>query len=164
MTIYEGITWGFIGFGIIFLIIGFFAFETKKRKDEDDVAMEEETFRLQISLIDEKILELEDYRKYVQDEMDKKHKELLFLYQMITEKEQKIREIEDSKKSYKSDDEKILVNQYSKTSIEDIDADIVENRNEQILGLKKDGYSEKEIAKKLEIGQGEVKLVLNLFG
>jgi len=159
VTLYEGITWAFIGIGILFTIISFLIFETKKKEKIEDQAMEEDAFRLQISLIDEKILELEDYRKYVEEEMDKKHKELLFLYQMITEKERKIKKLSENatiqvipQKQISETEEKVL---------EEID--VLEDRKKQILILKKQGLGKKEIARKLAIGQGEVGLILNLF-
>lgn len=43
------------------------------------------------------------------------------------------------------------------------DTAVHENKNAQILKLYEDGNSTVEIAKKLELGQGEVKLVVDLF-
>ena len=42
--------------------------------------------------------------------------------------------------------------------------DSAENVNEKILRLHREGYSELEIAKQLEKGLPEIKLVLGLFG
>jgi DNA invertase Pin-like site-specific DNA recombinase len=41
--------------------------------------------------------------------------------------------------------------------------EVNQNSNKRILELKNQGYKETEIAKILNIGQGEVRLVLNLY-
>lgn len=157
MTIYEGITLGFIAVGIFFIIIGFTFDRTKKVIKDDEVALEDEAFRTQVNLIDEKVLELNDYHDFVQEEIDKKHKELLFLYQMITEKERAIKEIQieiEKLRNHKEEAEDLTPEEMEVK---------VENSNRRIISLKEQGYQDKEIAKILGIGLGEVQLVLNLF-
>ncbi len=176
MTIYEGITLGFIGVGIIFIILSLFFDKTKKVLNEDEASMEEDRFRTQISLVNDKIIELNDYHTFVQDEIEKKHKELLFLYQMISEKEKTIREI--SVEIEKLQDAKNLqgtmtIQEVEKTEVTSVSSgvsissepsiDSGKTRNQRIIELKGKGYDSKEIAKILDIGQGEVRLVLNLF-
>ena len=46
---------------------------------------------------------------------------------------------------------------------EAVDAVVVENNNDKILRLYKEGMSNVDIAKELGLGVGEVKLVINLF-
>ena len=46
---------------------------------------------------------------------------------------------------------------------EAVDAVVVENNNDKILRLYKEGMSNVDIAKGLGLGVGEVKLVINLF-
>lgn len=161
VTIYEGMTLLFIGVGILILIIGFFYDRTKKSVINDDSALEDEVFRKQVNLINEKIYELNDYHTFVQEEIEKKHKELLFLYQMMAEKEKTIRQIQIELEQMKH------VNSV-KTATSDVSSEQqleekVINSNKRIIELKNNGYNEKEIAKVLDIGQGQVRLVLNLF-
>lgn len=157
MTIYEGMTLGFILVGIIFIILGFTFNRTKIRGDQDDAAMEDETFRKQINLVNEKVLELGDYHNFVKDEIEKKHKELLFLYQMIGEKEKAIKkiqlEIEQVQVKQVATKEEIIVETKQPST----------NSNRRIIDLKEKGYSSLEIAQILDIGIGEVDLVLNLY-
>lgn len=157
MTIYEGMTLGFILVGIIFIILGFTFNRTKIRGDQDDAAMEDETFRKQINLVNEKVLELGDYHNFVKDEIEKKHKELLFLYQMIGEKEKAIKkiqlEIEQVQVKQVATKEEIIVETKQAST----------NSNRRIIDLKEKGYSSLEIAQILDIGIGEVDLVLNLY-
>ncbi len=44
------------------------------------------------------------------------------------------------------------------------DVNVFDNRNDEILKLYKEGRSILDISKKLDIGQGEVKLVIDLYG
>lgn len=177
MTIYEGITLAFIGVGIIFIILSLFFDKTRQAMNSDEASMEDDAFRKQVNLINDKIVELNDYHTYVQDEIEKKHKELLFLYQMIADKEKAVRTIQ-----IEIEQLKIVLDQERRNSVSPLtDEDIetmaqsevitseaiiekdITNKNKRIIELKKQGYDEMEIAKILEIGLGEVKLVLNLF-
>ena len=157
MTIYEGMTLGLILVGIIFIILGFTFNSTKGRVYQDEVAMEDEAFRKQINLINEKVLELGDYHNFMKDEIEQKHKELLFLYQMIGEKEKTIKKIQLEIEHYHV--EEVL--------LQDDDApdttQLSTNSNRRIIELKEKGYSPMEIAQILDVGIGEVDLVLNLY-
>lgn len=169
MTIYDGLTLGFIAIGILFIVLSFLYDRTKKAIDQDEAALEDETFRKQISIINEKIVEMNEYHDYVQKEMEKKHKELLFLYQMISEKEKLVRQIQVAH----HEDTPIL--EVPKASIglktkveteerpEEKKINTTTNTNMKILEMKSQGYQASEIAKILNIGQGEVQLVINLF-
>ena len=158
MEIYEAFTIGFIAVGIIFIILGFTFDRTKRRVDADEAAMEEDEFRKQVNLVNEKVLELNEYHEFMKSEMEKKHKELLFLYQMIGEKEKAIRDIQIEL-------ERMTM---GKAIVESVEAETVithepDSVKRKIMELKAQGYNAKEIAKILGIGQGEVALVLNLF-
>lgn len=157
MTVYEGLTMGFVLVGVIFIIIGYAVGKTRQQVNEDEAAMEDEAFRKQINLVNEKVLELNDYHDFVKEEIEKKHKELLFLYQMIGEKEKRIKEIQlEIEHLIQSNPQPVEVSEAA-------DMVKVRNFNRRIIALKEQGYEAKEIAKILDIGQGEVQLVLNLF-
>jgi len=157
ISIYEGMTLGFVFVGIIFIILGFSFNRTKVKANQDDAAMEDEAFRKQVNLINEKVLELGDFHNFVKDEIEEKHKELLFLYQMIGEKEKSIKAIQLELERYQvgqtiEPEEAVVVTKELST-----------NSNQRIIELKDKGYSPKEIAQVLDIGIGEVDLVLNLY-
>lgn len=177
MTIYEGLTIFLIVFGILCIVISFFI-DTSKGKDNtgDMNANKQSHINLdeEISIVNDKILELNEFAEFVKDEMDRKHKELIFLYQMVSEKEKLINSkagfinenIPNNPSISNKDNKKstIIVDPYNNTNItKEIKSEVLINKNEKILKLSKKGYSIKEIAQLLDIGQGEVKLVLDLF-
>ena len=67
--------------------------------------------------------------------------------------------LEDSIQAMKQQEEVEEVPQESEASKEPV----VENNNDKILRMYKDGMSNVDIAKELGLGVGEVKLVINLF-
>ncbi len=103
-----------------------------------------------------KIMELNDYTDFVHKEMENKHKELLFLYQLISEKEKDI--TSDDVKQLKTHVKETLKPKRQKISLNEGN-----NHNKAIISLYQQGYNVTEIAKKLSIGKGEVKLVIDLF-
>ena len=124
---------------------------------EDEEAMEDEAFRKQINLVNEKVLELGDYHNFVKEEIENKHKELLFLYQMISEKEKAIKKIQVEIEHYqevKEGHEEVVVLKKEP---------VTTNYNRKIIELREKGYDAIEIAQLLDIGIGEVNLVLNLY-
>ncbi len=159
----------------------------------------------------EKLMAVGEFSDNVLSEMDKTHKEIMFLYNMLNEKETEIRKlieektnqaklsreemdllkqkqtvVKDMKKDIESkeelvhsDDEKSkdsssLKNQISTTmkgksltqtvsqEKDEVESNR-ENSNRQIIKLYEDGVSIVDIAKRLNLGKGEVKLVIDLF-
>lgn len=165
----------------------------------------------------EKLMAVGEFSDTVLSEMDKAHKEIMFLYNMLNEKEAEIKnlmkektnqaklskeemdsleeaKVADSKSNTKKESAsksepaktRTRKSTTSKTVTEDSSAgtktkstakntakkkeeDAVstetgrENYNEQIIALYQDGVSIVDIAKKLNLGKGEVKLVVDLF-
>ena len=166
----------------------------------------------------EKLMAVGEFSDTVLSEMDKAHKEIMFLYNMLNEKENEIKKLmvektnqaklskeemnslEEAKETShgenaekksttsKSDSAKSRTKKAldSKTAIEEVSATVKtksatkrtskkkdendsskeagrENYNEQIIALYQEGVSIVEIAKKLNLGKGEVKLVVDLF-
>lgn len=136
-------------------------------------------------LSNEKIIAVNDYSNLVLEKINQNHEEVIFLYNMLNEKEIElkdlIKEMESTKKVIKAanfeHDEissnpilveecnEIKTNQEEKQQIEldNLMEENPENNNKRILELYKQGNSTVEISKLLEIGQGEVKLVIDLF-
>lgn len=161
-----------IGLGILFIIISF-VLKDKGSKKEVMVEEEEEMKSVSnfldqedmIAEIDHKILELNEYSSFIKKELNDKHKELLFLYQLITEKEKNINKL--AKTSIRRLEEGTGVSeskqeQQSREFKEDIVDATIKNNNKEIFDLYEKGHSITDIAKTLAIGKGEVKLILDL--
>ena len=138
----------------------------------------------------EKIMALGDYSSDIQEKISQNHDEVMFLYNMLNDKEEvlknTIRDIEAVKASVKkmaivndvakdvtkkeseaakevekTEEPKIEVKTTEKTS--SIRKRGISNNNQMILDLYAKGKSNIEIAKELGLGIGEVRLVIDLF-
>lgn len=117
--------------------------------------------RIEFEEINHKILELNEYAQFMKDEMEKKHKELLFLYQLISDKENNLREQMQGFNDISSTPlAKSHENQ--KNESHKIEQSAPEH-NRMVLQLFKEGYDVTEIAKKLDLGIGQVQLILKLY-
>lgn len=142
----------------------------------------------------EKIMAVHEYSEQAIQEIKKNHEEVLFLYQMLTDKEAELkatmaamrqnshsqqkqaenRKDSDSMKHSKSnqtsqtakskslleDTKNHQETHYSQT-IQNIENQEFSSHIDEILQLSNQGYTVVEISKKLGLGQGEVKLVLD---
>ena len=116
---------------------------------------------LQQSIEDaERIMEeMNRFSQYMIEEVEKKHKELLFLYQLIYEKQEELKKYYPLEKCTDS----IIPTQENK--IEEIKSSLfAENnsRNKEILELYEQGHDISYIAKTLNMGQGEVQMIIGL--
>ncbi len=135
----------------------------------------------------EKIMSVSEFSDQTIEKIGQNHTEVVFLYNMLNEKENEIKTLInqiDSQKAHIKDEAYIQEINHEKLSSDDkieikpetdsfnteISLDNVvepwnemgQNNNDQILKLYKSGKSVIEIAKILELGQGEVKLVIDL--
>jgi predicted nuclease with TOPRIM domain len=110
--------------------------------------------------ISNRILELNDYSSFIKQELNDKHKELLFLYQMISEKEKNIKKLSDFNIKQNEKHEQITKKPKQLDSI--VIADNINDKNNEIYNLHKNGYSIADIAKDMEMSRREVKLILEL--
>lgn len=140
----------------------------------------------------EKIMAVSEYSDTVLKEINKNHDEVMFLYSMLNDKEKEIkntvRDIENVKKTVKDikEETQIHVEEMEETVEPEIVEEIQEktvlkrekkkekkqkplveprknNNNDKILDMYNKGFSNVDIAKKLGIGIGEVRLVIDLF-
>jgi hypothetical protein len=153
------------------------SFETLERKTDKET--------------NDKIKEISQYSDTVLSSMNKSHDEIMFMYDMLNKKQEKITELtkqievmEDTLRALKDEieeKEQIAfepVEEINTPELESLKEEFIKkydtnqneqerdeegNANSEILALAKSGYSEIEIAKKLGLGLGEVKLVLGLF-
>jgi len=150
----------------IVLIIGLIFLKDKSESNYNQMMIEqqikvEKELKERIDEADQMLKELNQFSSYIQSELEKKHKELLFLYQMIEDKEKKFAISKD-----------VVTEQHS---LEDFSNEIKENENgsevhgvlnnkyyNSIIELYKSGKDTSSIAKELNIGKGEVELILGL--
>ncbi len=135
-------------------------------------------------LSNEKIIAVDDFSKQIIEKISQNHEEVVFLYNMLNEKDSDIkntvRKLENVSEKLKAKTittkakKENVVTEISpikpKTELDQSNQivnhspeEMSENNNDKILELYKQGNSIVEISKNLEIGQGEVKLVLDLF-
>ncbi|PKM49871.1 MAG: hypothetical protein CVV02_14105 [Firmicutes bacterium HGW-Firmicutes-7] len=135
------------------------------KKDSKEDYYEE--YGARIDELNNKIREMNEYGEFMKSELDKKHKELLFLYQMINEKSKDINCSSEVFEIVQKDSgvDNQIQEQVSPTQEPYEEGDQLRkiNHNQMILEFSEKGYSIKEIAQMLDIGQGEVKLVLDLY-
>lgn len=135
----------------------------------------------------EKIMAVSEYSNTIMEEINKSHKEVMFLYDMLTDKQtdlkNTVRKAEATAREMEDAGNKAVMNQaafvdgidsivkdnidpdVSDTSetnlhVEDMEPD---NNNRRIIELHQAGRTAVEIAKELNLGVGEVNLVIGLF-
>lgn len=151
--------------------------------DKVDRALEKET--------NEKIMAISEYSDTVVEAMNKTHNEIMFLYSMLNDKHTDLTNLSgelqgllseakktgeelgrtmtkedffDTKEDAKEEffQEKLLQDKIEEEIAMEVDSD-TGNHNMDVLKLHKEGYSDVQIAQALDIGIGEVKLVIGLF-
>lgn len=153
--------------------------------DKVDRALEKET--------NDKIMAISGYSDTVLESMNKTHNEIMFLYSMLNDKHTEltgmvsdlqrlaadVRALEESCPMQPMtetsalqatvpmpDIEPVTETTYEKeaeTDEENISVSERENVNQEILTMHKEGMSEVDIARKLGMGVGEVRLVIGLY-
>lgn len=133
-------------------------------------------------ITNEKIIAVNDFSNQVIEKISQNHEEVVFLYNMLNEKETEIKETVRSfdkikKQSFENvkpvphaetrrtgTDSKKNVNGLTAESgnVDEI-SEQMNNHNQKILELYSQGFSIIDISRTLELGQGEVKLVIDLF-
>lgn len=151
---------------------------------EESVTLTED----QLSRIsNEKIIAVNDFSSQVMEKISQNHEEVVFLYNMLNEKENEIKDTVNSfdkiKKQLNDITKDITKNETDKKKMNmaknnnrsadrdnlsdkanlDVDSEHLNNHNQKILEMYSQGFSVIDIARTLELGQGEVKLVLDLF-
>lgn len=187
----ESFTIVFLTLIVIGIIILFFSFtfrnkDTGKENNISQIAIDsnqifeqkKEALVNTIHDADDAIEQLNALTKHIFHEQEKKYEELLFLYQMIDEKKQELMDIQMNTNIKASNnalndigevqtDKMVYTSQEVDNSIEINQADNIQQlkkitKKDQILKLYNDGMNITQIAKQLDIGQGEVGLILEL--
>lgn len=140
----------------------------------------EKTERSLERLTNEKIMAVNEYSDTVLEEINKNHKEVLFLYEMLNDKHEQIKDTistisakaKNSKAVVETPKEEIPQGDSTVAKQPLIDVAIlkekeieeqIQNSNELILEMYKKGKTKTEIAQELNLGVGEVKLVIDLY-
>lgn len=151
--------------------------QMKKKIDElitessDDIINKTENQLSKVS--NEKIMAVSEYSDQVLEKINKNHEEVVFLYQMLNDKEKELKTVVKELNSNQLNNQAVThdieetMNASSKNgqkAIFDQDTeDNINNHNVQIINEYKKGKSIVEISKSLGLGQGEVKLVVDLY-
>lgn len=169
------------------------------RQNELVDATEEQMNRL----CNDKIMAVDEFSKQILEKMESNHQEVVFMYNMLNEKEKEIKDVmasqvqrvqetevipeavpdkkqvpqtaveklssQDSTKVKKepvkkTEEKKTASAKRNKQEIKPDQVSVPGNVNLQIQKMYKEGKSVLEISKALNIGQGEVKLVIALYG
>lgn len=177
-----------ICFGSVLVIASYFLQEEKNNKSKEEGAatldleeVEQKMQQIGGRVSNQKMMEMNEFAGQVLEKIKENHEEVLFLYQLLQEKEAKLLETlkEVSIKEKKAQEKE----QEPEKKIEPPKAILLkekeqrntkkernrtakkgkESKNQKILQYYEQGKTEQEIAKLLDLGQGEVKLILNLF-
>lgn len=144
----------------------------------------------------EKIIAVGEYSDQILEKINHNHEEVVFLYQMMTEKEKELKNLVQKLEQSKRNSDTVIKAKASKNQIPEenrlrgemqIDMQAknlsaasnnikvistlegatrsqeVTNHNKEILALHAEGKTVIEISRLLSLGQGEVKLVIDLF-
>ncbi|MBR5765797.1 MAG: hypothetical protein IKX95_03340 [Lachnospiraceae bacterium] len=161
-----------------------------KVKEATDGAIEyamEKSERGLEKISNEKIMAVSEYSNTIMEEINKSHKEVMFLYDMLTDKQTDLkntvrkaeataREVNDAhkkvvrtkvtKKKQEPETEELKplpVKEAMTGPILSMNEEDRESKNSKIIELHKAGRSNVQIAKELNLGVGEVTLVIDLF-
>lgn len=134
--------------------------------------IEDKTEAILDKISNTKILEMNEYADGVLKEINRNHNEVMFMYDMLNEKDKEIKTTvkdvnvtrmnrgyayNDAKQQSAMEEPKIVMQ-----DIEDFVLDESLSTHDKIRKLYSNGYNDVEIAKRLKIGVGEVRLVINL--
>lgn len=126
-----------------------------------------------------KIMAVSEYSDTVMEKMNNTHNEIIFLYSMLNEKHSETAELVGNMQKYAKQIRETEIPSQSEIpkapaevqSVQPLKMDVEENvqndvelsKNERILLLYMEGMDEVQIAKTLNCGLGEVRLVLGLY-
>ncbi len=148
--------------GICLIIYSLIMF--KREQSGASIAAPENTARAIDISIEEMERTMEEFSSMASDafiQMEQKYQELLFLYSLIDEKKKEVAALY-SEAPLESYTKGSLKNSQSNNKSQPEERVIVNPKLEEITRLMSSGQSVAEVAKSLNMGQGEVKLILEL--
>ena len=122
-----------------------------------------------------KILEMNEYADNVLKEINRNHNEVMFMYDMLNEKDKEIKTTVKSVNATNTQargmgtvrERLIKLDETQKApqriSVDEFPLDDKLDKNQKIMTLYNNGYNDIDIAKRLQFGVGEVRLVIKLY-
>lgn len=122
-----------------------------------------------------KILEMNEYADNVLKEINRNHNEVMFMYDMLNEKDKEIKTTVKSVNATNTQargmrtvrERLIKLDETQKApqriSVDEFPLDDKLDKNQKIMTLYNNGYNDIDIAKRLKLGVGEVRLVIKLY-
>lgn len=122
-----------------------------------------------------KILEMNEYADNVLKEINRNHSEVMFMYDMLNEKDKEIKTTVKSVNATNTQargmgtvrERLIKLDETQKApqriSVDEFPLDDKLDKNQKIMTLYNNGYDDIDIAKRLKLGVGEVRLVIKLY-
>ena len=123
-------------------------------------------------LCNDKIMAMDEFSRQILSKIDANHQEVVFMYNLIGEKENELKELMTGKVTPEEDGDTFMP-ELEKDALDEIfkeqwgaseEEPDREKINRKIKKMHEQGQSVLEISKALDMGQGEVKLVLDLYG
>lgn len=139
------ITYALFGFGVVFILFGFFY--SKPRENNDIFSSGKETLSDMERVSKQMIVQLEQTAEHILQQIDHKSSQL---EKLIVEADNFLKTLEKNKKYY---------SQSLKISRK---LSPLEEKQQKILGLLEQGKELVEVAKIMKMGKGEIQLVLDL--
>lgn len=166
MTFISGVLIFFICVGFGLIIFSIFRKENAKNSGLGVTELENAVTLADKSVeeADKAMEELNKLSQSIFEELEEKYQEILFLYQMLDEKQNEAKKDVGTIKSASEDNLKKSsgTTRSGKTKSQS-KAEVYTNpKLEEIMKLKQEGMSVSEIAQKLDMGKGEVKLISEL--
>ena len=140
----------------------------------DDI-IEEKTEASLDKISNTKILEMNEYADNVLKEINRNHNEVMFMYDMLNEKDKEIKTTVKSVNATNTQargmgtvrERLIKLDETQKApqriSVDEFPLDDKLDKNQKIMTLYNNGYNDIDIAKRLKFGVGEVRLVIKLY-
>ena len=143
-----------------------------EKKMED---IEEKTEASLDKISNTKILEMNEYADNVLKEINRNHNEVMFMYDMLNEKDKEIKTTVKSVNATNTQargmgtvrERLIKLDETQKAPqrirVDEFPLDDKLDKNQKIMTLYNNGYNDVDIAKRLKLGVGEVRLVIKLY-
>ena len=172
----------------IFSLAAMLVVRNREKKLEEDREIGKTIEELD-SALDAALKEINRLGTLIQSEIDEKYKAMLFLYNLVDDKKKEIEESADSEvisemmaQYIKTHGDKLRLisgepeenfieeniekeeeNEEVEENIENKPKKISNQKHKQIYDMRESGKTATEIAKELKMGQGEIKLILDLI-
>ena len=144
-------------------------------EEKTEASLSEKTEAALDKISNTKILEMNEYADNVLKEINRNHNEVMFMYDMLNEKDKEIKTTVKSVNATNTQargmgtvrERLIKLDETQKApqriSVDEFPLDDKLDKNQKIMTLYNNGYNDIDIAKRLKFGVGEVRLVIKLY-